>query len=102
MFARKRGQMPSYEYRDGEMIQVPDLVVVESGDLYEDINTTLVVRSGISLILHGEVNGTVHVERAATVEAKGDVNGTVHVEPTAAATFHQKLGGTLHIARGGT
>lgn len=93
--------MPTYEYRDGEMVEVPDLVVSESGDLYEDVNTTLVIRSGVSLTLYGRVSGTVHVEQAATVEARGDVSGTVHIESTAEATFHQAMAGTLHVEPGG-
>lgn len=94
--------MPSYEYRDGEMIEVPDLVVTESGDLREDVKHTLVIRPGVSLTVHGRVKGTVHVEGGARLDARGDVNGTVHVGPNAEATFHRKMGGTLHIERSGT
>lgn len=37
---RSEGAMPSYEYRDGEMVEVPDVEISESCDLHEDVKHT--------------------------------------------------------------
>ncbi len=94
--------MPSYQYRDGELVEVPDLVMSESGDVHDAVNNTLVIESGVSVTTHGVVNGTVSVRRGARLDAVNKVNGTVHVESGAEATFKHSMGGTLHVERGGT
>lgn len=93
--------MPSYEYRDGEMVEVPEVVVSESGDLHEDVERTLVIRAGVTLGAHGRVNGTVEMQSGATLNAQSDVNGTVNVASNAEATFHRRMGGALNVARDG-
>ena len=65
--------MPSYDYRDGELVEVPDLVINESGDLHQSVKNTLVIRPGMTLNLHGRVSGTVRVEAGARLIARSDV-----------------------------
>lgn len=93
--------MPSYEYRDGELVEVPDIVVSESGDLHEDVKQTLVVESGVMLTTHGRISGTVEIQPGATLNAQSDVSGTVSVAATAEATFHGRMSGTLTVSPGG-
>lgn len=93
--------MPSYEHRDGELVEVPDLVINESGDLHQSVKNTLVIQPGVTLNLHGRVSGTVRVEAGGTLIARNDVSGTVNVASTAQATFYEQLSGTLHVERGG-
>jgi hypothetical protein len=93
--------MPSYEYRDGELIEVPDVVVSESGELREDVSRTLVIEPGIILTAHGRLSGSVSVRVGATLDARNDVSGTVNVRANADATFHRAASGTLNISRGG-
>jgi len=93
--------MPSYDYRDGELVEVPDLVINESGDLHQSVKNTLVIRPGVTLNLHGRVSGTVRVEAGARLIARSDVSGTVNVASTAQATFYERMSGTLHVDRSG-
>lgn len=93
--------MASFEYRDGEMIEVPDVVVDESGELTEDVSRTLVIEPGVTLRTFGKLSGTVTVRRGAALDARGSVSGTVSVAERAEATFHGRASGTLNVARGG-
>lgn len=94
--------MPTYEYQDGEAVEVPDVVVRDSGDLHDDVERTLVLMPGVTLTVHGRVNGTVEVRGGATFNAQSDVNGTVHVASNGQATFHRRMDGTLNVDRGGS
>lgn len=93
--------MPSYEYRDGELVEVPDIVVSESCDLHDDVKQTLVVQSGVILTTHGRISGTVEVQSGANLNARSDVSGTVSVAVSAEATFYGRMSGTLTVSRGG-
>lgn len=93
--------MPSYEYRDGELIEVPDVVVSESRELREDVSRTLVIEPGVTLTAHGRLSGTVSVRAGASLDARNDVSGTVNVGANAEATFHRAASGTLNVSRGG-
>lgn len=97
----ERIAMPSYEYRNGELVEVPDVVITESRDLHQNVKNTLVIRSGVTLNLYGRLSGTVQVQAGATLVARSDVSGTVRVASTAQATFYEHMSGTLHVDRGG-
>lgn len=94
--------MPSYRYENGEMIEVPDTIVNESGELHDDVSATLIVKPNIEVVLHGHVNGTIRIEGGARAEIRGDVGGTVHISRGAEATFYGRMGGTVHVEKGGT
>ena len=94
--------MPSYESRDGEMVEVPDFVVTESGDLHEPVTRTLIIQPGVTLNVTAKISGTVDIGDGSTLNAQSGVGGTVHVRPGGQVTFHERMGGTLHIARGAT
>lgn len=93
--------MPSYEYVNGRMVELPDTEITESGTLNGDVRNTLIVRPGIELVATGDINGTVHIQRGAALTATGDVTGTVHVASGARADFHSRLDGTLQVDSGG-
>lgn len=93
--------MASFEYRDGKMIEVPDIVVTESRQIDQDVGRTLVIESGAMVTTNGRVSGTINVKRGATLDARGNVGGTVHVAAGGRAAFHASMGGTLHIELGG-
>ncbi|TDE08203.1 hypothetical protein [Jiangella asiatica] len=94
--------MPSYEYRDGQLVEVPDLIVRTSGDLHEEVHRTLVIASGVELAVHGVISGTVNVQSGAVLDARNDVYGTVNVEPDAQMRVHKHANDTLNVQRGGT
>lgn len=93
--------MPSYEYVDGRMVEIPDIEITESGTLERDVRSTLIVRSGVQLTTSGDISGTVQVQRGASLSAIGHVSGTVHVASGAQAEFHSRMDGTLHVDSGG-
>lgn len=93
--------MPSYEYRNGELVQVADMVVTESGDLRDDVSRTLVVQPGVTLTTYGRLSGTVVVYEHAKLDARNDVSGTVTVTARAEVTFHRNARGTLNVNSGG-
>ena len=66
--------MPSYDYRDGELVEVPDVVVSESGDLRDDVSRTLVIDPGVTLTTHGRPSGTVAVREGARLDARNDIS----------------------------
>lgn len=94
--------MPSYEYVNGRMVEVPDTVIDKSCELNEPVTRTLVIRPGVRVVSHAEITGTVRVGSGSVLEARNDVSGTISVESGAQATFHKKAGGTLSVARGGS
>jgi len=94
--------MPTYEYVNGKMVEVPDTEIRESGTLAGDVSNTLIVRPGVTLTTTGAISGTVNVERGATLKATGPISGTVHVASGAEADFHGRMSGTLHVTTGGT
>lgn len=94
--------MPSYQYVDGRMVEIPDLVIDESCELQETIKQTVVLRNGAEVVVHGVVKGTVQVQRGSRVEFMNAVNGTVNVETGASASFFYRLGGTLNVYAGGS
>lgn len=93
--------MTSYEYRNGQMVPVEDLVVSESGDLYENVDRTLVIENEATVTSHGRINGTVQLTPGTAFESRGTINGTVNVQRDATATFHARYNGTLNVDRGG-
>lgn len=93
--------MPSYEYRNGQMVPVEDVVISESGDLHENIDRTLVIENEATVTSHGAINGTVQLTPGTTFDARGTINGTVNVQREATATFHAGLNGTLNVSQGG-
>lgn len=94
--------MPSYEYRDGRMVELPDTILTESGEFPDDVRNTLVVESGVVATTTGRISGTVALRQGATLVARGPVSGTVHVEPDSTATFFDRASGTLNVEPGGT
>lgn len=94
--------MPSYEFRDGEMVEVPDLVIDETTDVHEDVSRTVTITNGATVTVHGSVSGTLNVQQGATLIAEGQVSGTVHVQRGSEATFNAQASGTIHVERGAT
>lgn len=93
--------MASFDYRDGQMIEVPDIVVNESRQIDQDVSRTLVIESGATVTTIGRVSGTIKVKSGAILDARGDVGGTVQIAAGGRAAFHASVGGTLHIEHGG-
>lgn len=93
--------MPSYTYRDGEMVEIPDTVITVSCEIREPVENTLIVRSGAHVTLWAKLSGTVVVERDAVLEACAAVGGTVDVLAGGRTLFRDKVGGTLHVREGG-
>jgi hypothetical protein len=94
--------MPGYEYRGDEFVPVPDVVVSESGDLWEDLSCTLVIGPGVALTTHGRISGTVEVGEGSTLDARNDLSGTLSVAANGVATIHRQASGTLHVGTGAT
>ena len=92
--------MPSYEYRDGKLTEVPDVIVEEDRTGTEPITRTVVIRNGATLVTRESISGTVEVEQGA-LDAHGHVSGTVSVGRGCVATFHSKMTGTLSVSPGG-
>jgi hypothetical protein len=92
--------MPSYTYKDGQMVEIPDTVVSEDTEIREPISNTLVLRPGVVVTAFAAISGTVRLMPGATLEARGDVSGTVNVERDARAVFHGRAGGTIKIDLG--
>lgn len=93
--------MPSYTYKDGNLVAVPDTVIAESCELRGAVNNTLIIRPGAHVTALATISGTVLVEKDAVLVAHGPVGGTVNVHRGGSAVFHDRLGGTIHVARGG-
>ncbi|NVC25162.1 hypothetical protein E7Z53_17200 [Kocuria salina] len=93
--------MPSYTYKDGELVEIPDVVITESCELSEPITVTVVIKAGAHVVSLAELTGSVNVESGASLDAKGHVMGTVNVAAHGEATFHQQASGTLNISQGG-
>lgn len=92
--------MPSYTYRDGRMIEIPDTVVTEDTEIHDRISNTLVIRPGVKVTTFAPVSGTVRVMSGSTLDARGTVSGTVGLDDGARATFHGKASGTINVDRG--
>ncbi len=75
--------MASFEYRDGKMIEVPDIVVTESRQIDQDVGRTLVIESGAMVTTNGRVSGTINVKRGATLDARGTSGGPCTLRPAA-------------------
>lgn len=93
--------MPSYTYRAGELVEVPDIIVSESCEIREPVKNTVIIRSGAQVTARSTLSGTVTVEQGAVLEAHGPVNGTVTIEGGARAVFHDRASGTIHVRAGG-
>lgn len=93
--------MPSYTYKNGELIEIPDVIITESCELSEPITVTVVIKTGAHVVSRAKLSGSVTVESGASLDAKGHVTGTVHVAAHGEATFHQKASGTLNVSQGG-
>ena len=91
---------PSYEYRDGEMREVEDVVLTESAVLYEPVSRTVIIEAGAQVTTHGTISGTVEV-RDGQLDAVGPVSGTVNVARGATAHFSSRMSGTLVVRPGG-
>jgi hypothetical protein len=93
--------VPSFEYRNGQLVPVEDVVISESGELHENIDRTLVIENGATVTSYGTINGTVQLTAGTTFDARGTINGTVNVQRDAVANFHAGLNGTLNVNQGG-
>ena len=85
--------MPSSEYRNGKMVEIPDTVLYESGEHTGDVTNTLILRPGVTVTASGVLSGTVNVQSGATLNATGPVSGTVHVTAGADVTIFDQMGG---------
>jgi len=92
--------MPSYTYRNGQMIEIPDTVVSKDTEIRESISNTHIIRPGIYVTTFAAISGTVRVMSGATLVAKASVSGTVDVENGARAVFHGRASGTIKVDRG--
>lgn len=92
--------MPSYTYRDGRMVQIPDTVITEDTELRGMVTNTVIVRGPATATVLGSLNGTVSVEAGATLIAHGSVSGTLNVASGGTAIFHTATHGTLHVSAG--
>lgn len=92
--------MTSFELQDGQLRQVPDQVISESGVFEQDVAQTLRIAPGIRVATTGTLNGTVHVGEEAEWIAAGDVNGAVEIASGATAVFQRRATGTISILRG--
>lgn len=93
--------MPSYAYREGQLVKVPDLVISESCDLHEAVNRTLIIEGEAEVTSYGPLNGMVELAPGTVLDARGTVNGAVNVAREARATFHGSINGLLRVNSGG-
>ena len=93
--------MPSYTYRDGELVEVADTVITESCEIREPATNTVIIRSGAGVTARAKMSGTVMVERGAELVAHSPVTGTVTIDGGARAVFHDRASGTIHVRAGG-
>lgn len=94
--------MPSFELRDGELVEVPDDIIAESGVFDRNIARTLQIASGVQVTTTGKISGTVNVGEGVDWIAVGDVSGTVTIAAGATVTFQRQASGTIHIQKGAT
>lgn len=92
--------MPSYTYRNGRMVEVPDTVISEDAEIHDPISNTLILRPGVNVTIHSTISGTVEVMSGATLHARGTLSGTVSVAEDANVVVHRRASGTIHINRG--
>jgi hypothetical protein len=93
--------VPSYIYRDGEMVEVSDTIISTSCEIREPITNTVVIKPGVHVTAFAPVSGTVNVGAGASLDAHDRVGGTVHVAAGASAVFRGSVGGTLDVGQGG-
>lgn len=89
--------MPSFIFRDGEMVEVDDVVLDKSCEVTDPVRGTLVVGTGAQVVFRADVSGTVRVEAGAAAEVRGRVAGTFVVLGGGHVTFHSRLSGSLHV-----
>lgn len=92
--------MPSYTYRDGRMVEVPDTVLTEDSEISHPISNTLVIRPGVTVTTLATVSGTVHAMPGSTLDARGAVTGTVSAEAGARVIVHKAASGTINVESG--
>lgn len=92
--------MTSFELRNGELVEVPDDIISESGVYDRDIARTLQITPGVRMTTTGKVSGTVNVGEGAEWIAVGDVSGTVTIAAGATVTFERHASGTIDIQKG--
>jgi hypothetical protein len=92
--------VPSYTYRDGELIETPDTEISTDTVLTRRITETVHVSNGAHVVLTGPATGTVNVVSGELTA--NEVTGTVHVGRGSKATFEWCMSGTLHVDQGGT
>ncbi len=91
--------VPSFEFRDGHMVEVEDVVIRESTTITEPVSRTLVIENGATVVTRATVTGTVAIKDGHLI-ARGTVSGTVSISPGSDAEFHSRASGTLHIHAG--
>lgn len=94
--------MPSYTYRDGKLVEIPDTVITESCEILEPVTNTLVIRAGAHVVTRATISGTVVVEQSAVLETRSPISGTVTVRQGGRALFRDRMSGTLNVDHGGT
>lgn len=92
--------VPTYTYRNGEMIEIPDTVVVEDTEIHNSISNSLIIRPGVTVITFASVSGTIQVMSRATLDARGPISGTVSISDGARVNFHDAANGTITVDRG--
>lgn len=92
--------MPSYVYRNGDMVEIPDTTITESCEIHETVTNALVIKAGVTVTARSNISGTVNLERGARLDAHGPVNGTVAVSAGAQVAFYDRVGGTVHVHAG--
>jgi len=93
--------MPSYTYRDGELVEIPDTVITVSDEIREPVKNTLIIRAGAHVTSWAKISGTVVVEQDAVLETHAAVGGTVDIQAGGRALFRGKVGGTIQVREGG-
>ncbi|MGP5197341.1 hypothetical protein [Arthrobacter rhombi] len=92
--------MANYTYRDGKMVEVPDIIATEDTELHEPVKNTLIIRPGVAVVSYAKISGTIVVMPGATLDARGPVSGTVTIQDEARATFHSSASGTVKVSGG--
>lgn len=94
--------MPSYEFRNGRKIEIPETILDKSGDFVGTHNNSVIVRGmGTHVASRATINGTLTVSDGVTFENFGTVNGTVNVASGANYVVHGAQNGTSHVEHGG-
>lgn len=94
------GMAPSFEYRDGRMVEVPDVHISTDVVLSEPITRTLVISDGATVVARAPISGSVQIT-AGQLIAETSISGTVTVRSGSSASFAASMSGTLNVAVGG-